>query len=84
MRLDHLLSKEELVRVGLLLICQGSNKEQRGKRKKEVLLARFERTSPSCAEQVFALDSEMPRQVLKTSGGDALKGHTRSHPEHDG
>ena len=21
---------------------------------------------------------------LKTSGGDALRGHTRSHPEHDG
>ena len=44
-RLDHLLSKEE-VGVGLLLICQG--------------------------------------QIKKDSGGDALMGHTRSHPEHDG
>ena len=22
--------------------------------------------------------------MKKTSGGDALRGHTRSHPEHDG
>ena len=59
MRLDHLLSKEE-VRVVLLLICQ---------------------------EQI-----EMPKESKKTkkraskkkSSGDALMGHTRSHPEHDG
>ena len=24
------------------------------------------------------------RTKLKNSGGDALRGHTRSHPEHDG
>ena len=47
MRLDHLLSREEEVRVGLLSIGQG------------------------------------PIQ-LNISGGDALRGHTRSHPEHDG
>ena len=45
MRLDHLLSKEE-VRVGLLLVCQGNE--------------------------------------IRDSGGDALMGHTRSHPEHVG
>ena len=45
MRLDHLLSKEEEVRVELLFSCQ---------------------------------------EAAKISGGDALRGHTRSHPEHDG
>ena len=46
MRLDHLLSKEEKVKVVLLLSY---------------------------------------REIAKgISGGDALKGHTRSHPEHDG
>ena len=45
-RLDHLLSKEEKVKVVLLLSY---------------------------------------REIAKgISGGDALKGHTRSHPEHDG
>ena len=28
--------------------------------------------------------SEVPRQVNKASGVDALRGNTRSHPEHDG
>ena len=53
MRLDHLLSKEEEVRVVLLLICQ--------------------------------VQMTHKREVSKEdSGGDALRGHTRSHPEHDG
>ena len=46
MRLDHLLSKEEEVRVVLLFSCEGHNEED--------------------------------------SGGEALRGDTRSHPEHDG
>ena len=46
MRLDHLLSKEEEVKVVLLLSCQ--------------------------------------RLKTEYSGGDARRGHTRSHPEHDG
>ena len=33
---------------------------------------------------IFALDSKKPRQVLNASGGDALRGNTRPHPEHDG
>ena len=33
---------------------------------------------------IFVLGSREPRQVLNISGGDALMGHTRSHPEHDG
>ena len=45
-RLDHLLSKEEEVKVVLLLSCQ--------------------------------------RLKTEYSGGDARRGHTRSHPEHDG
>ena len=32
----------------------------------------------------FALNSKKPRQVLNISGGDALRGNTRPHPEHDG
>ena len=57
MRLDHLLSKEE-VRVGLLSICQGIRAQENAGIPKE-------------------------RQI-KTSGGDALRGNTRSHPEHEG
>ena len=51
MRLDHLLSKEEEVEIGLLLICQG---------------------------QMYA------KGKRKISGGDAIRGNTRTHPEHDG
>ena len=32
----------------------------------------------------FALASKRPQQVLRLSGGDALRGNTRTHPEHDG
>ena len=49
MRLDHLLSREE-VRVVLLLICEGKEKK---------------------------------KSKSEESGGDALRGHTRSHPEHE-
>ena len=45
MRLDHLLSKEEEVRV---------------------------------------LRTVEPLRIQNLSGVDALRGHTRSHPEHDG
>ena len=34
--------------------------------------------------QAYLLSSEIPRQVNKASGVDALRGNTRSHPEHDG
>ena len=33
---------------------------------------------------IFALASKEPQQVLNISGGDALWGNTRPHPEHDG
>ena len=100
MRLDHLLSKEE-VRVGLLLICQGAN------------LLHKELGNGLCYEQDECLHSGLgnnirryrangrargvrriprvkggcstaTRKQQQNSGGDALMGHTRSHPEHDG
>ena len=41
----------------------------------ECFMKRAERTEESASAQFM---------VHKTSGADALKGHTRSHPEHDG
>ena len=55
MRLDHLLSKEE-VGVVSLLICQEADHDAQGASKKR----------------------------SEDSGGDALMGDTRTHPEHDG
>ena len=66
MRLDHLLSKEE-VGVGLLSSCQGVHEKH-------------------CREFVDRRMDEEERENLITefSGGDAPRGHTRTHPEHDG
>ena len=55
MRLDHLLSKEEEVEIGLLSRCQGVL----GRKQDKI-------------------------EDINLSGGDAFRGHTRSHPEHDG
>ena len=69
MRLDHLLSKEtEEVGVALLLICQ------RGKSRKRIMNWWL------CAKRIAG--EEIRNKNI--SGGDALGGHTRSHPEHDG
>lgn len=69
MRLDHLLSKEtEEVGVALLLICQ------RGKSRKRIMNWWL------CAKRIAGEEI----RNKNTSGGDALGGHTRSHPEHDG
>ena len=35
-------------------------------------------------ETLFSLGSKIPHQVFTVSGGDAVRGHTRTHPEHDG
>ena len=35
-------------------------------------------------EEFCALSTKGPHQVLNASGGDASRGHTRSHSEHDG
>ena len=48
-----------------------------------VLLTRFERTSPS-AENKLRTRLEKTSLRPKAFGGDAFRGNTRSHPEHDG
>ena len=69
MRLDHLLSKEMgEVGVALLLICQ------RGKSRKRIMNWWL------CVKRITGEEI----RNKNTSGGDALGGHTRSHPEHDG
>ena len=35
-------------------------------------------------EEVRKMLSIVELSKLNTSGGDAVRGHTRSHPEHDG
>ena len=35
-------------------------------------------------EEVWLFSYEGSEAELNISGGDALRGHTRSHPEHDG
>ena len=70
MRLDHLLSKEE---------SRGCI---------TVLLSRSAWTKPADNEKnpVANAQSASPQgnRQLKDSGGDALRGDTRSHPEHEG
>ena len=96
MRLDHLLSKEEEVRVGYTVLLSRSSCA--------------DKTAPGGTEELAhpgravegwmhrAIDSiEMERSGIEIaasvqlrkmnsniSGVDALRGHTRSHPEHDG
>ena len=68
MRLDHLLSKEEMLfpSVGTIQL----------KRKKEV---RKSKVSYCLIMSVHEI-----KMNTKYFGGDALGGNTRSHPEHDG
>ena len=77
MRLDHLLSKEKskgciAVDLPRQIKKLHSEDEQQGTSAHEVrrrnLRTKLEKTSLS----------------TQISGGDALRGHTRSHPEHDG
>ena len=62
MRLDHLLSKEEITS--------------------------FVWNNPTKTEKVRVVVCYLVIKAIKSliniSGGDALRGHTRSHPEHDG
>ena len=77
MRLDHLLSKE-MGEVGVVLLssCQGVH----------VFAAYGERPSASCPEGIARVRTvgAWTDSSENLSGGDALRGHTRSHPEHDG
>ena len=74
MRLDHLLSREE-VGVVLLLICEGRSRCLR----KHVEEERQRERGRAAGD-----DAQHSRRGHrgKKSGGDALMGNTRSHPEH--
>ena len=61
MRLDHLLSKEEM----LSFVWNNPTKTEERSRE-------------------FYCCLLLGYQVTKLFGGDALRGNTRSHPEHDG
>ena len=37
-----------------------------------------------CRSAVVCFTTAVPTESKAFSGGDALRGHTRSHPEHDG
>ena len=78
MRLDHLLSKEEEVGV-VLLLCYQWKLNKKVPRKPEI------------KREGFALLRETARRkkakrnnTKHISGGDALRGNTRTHPEHEG
>ena len=78
MRLDHLLSKEEEVGV-VLLLCYQWKLNKKVPRKLEI------------KREGFALLRETARRkkakrnnTKHISGGDALRGNTRTHPEHEG
>ena len=78
MRLDHLLSKEK-VRVELLSSCQGVHGADFGRAPERMF------TSGTVGGQKKSYGRSRKTQLdNSTSGDDALKGHTRSHPEHDG
>ena len=82
MRLDHLLSREE-VGVVLLLICQGSSMLR------QVEMSDKEKSQRRCRSGSAYVCGDADVRGLtghqkKRSGGDALTGHTRSHPEHEG
>ena len=91
MRLDHLLSKEEEVRV--LYTVESLIVRSVSAPRKQSFLGR------GCAAYTSANDRMLMEasfqhippfpdvhllKIREISGADALKGHTRSHPEHDG
>ena len=97
MRLDHLLSKEEEVRVGLLLGYRGNDsQEHKEVREAQVQLRTFGpsraasllmRLACSKQENKFSVSKEARRALasaMRHFGGDAERGNTRTHPEHEG
>ena len=70
MRLDHLLSKEEQVKNGFHCLVIKERQRDKGN-------IRNEKETESRRLYSF-------KNWITTAGGDALGGHTRSHPEHDG
>ena len=75
MRLDHLLSKRDEVKVVLLLSCQGTDRAFVSERRRG---QRSPGRSCGAASNIFCVAKD------NISGADALMGHTRTHPEHDG
>ena len=94
MRLDHLLSGEE-VGVGLLSGCRGASAADRADEpeghteygREGRCTGRYKRAGRARGDA-----GALPRvrractsgQARKDSGGDAFMGHTRTHPEHEG
>ena len=93
MRLDHLLSKgrsKGWIAVWLLRAeCVDARRKARGASSPEALgrsrhmRGRESMSVPKGSEWISGLHEAIDNR-RKTSGGDALKGNTRSHPEHDG
>ena len=93
MRLDHLLSKEEEVGVELLSSCQSECKSiclmsekacfQKRRETNGFIRSAAEREASRRDAESGGRDART-KQQKSNSGGDALRGHTRSHPEHDG
>ena len=79
MRLDHLLSKEEKVKVVFLLSHQGWLLQM----PKAVNISGIsaDERRPSRAE---AKGIRQAKHRYEASGGDTLRGNTRTHLEHDG
>ena len=97
MRLDHLLSKEEKVRV-LYTVESLSKPAQNGRTEKMGKLAFTDSMNGRDALEDFAKrlrkrsfvrwrakdEQEYEKDERRDSGGDALRGNTRTHPEHEG
>ena len=92
MRLDHLLSKEEEVEEQKALFnYPGSEDLRRSDWMKRRACSgasmqdEMHRTKSVISEMLIELIDRSVNRIWKhLSGGDALRGHTRSHPEHDG
>ena len=86
MRLDHLLSKEEAkslkeeVGVALLFRCQELFWLEEVSKNRKGYLFQEEKREKFFSERPEGIEED----TEKESGGDALRGDTRSHSEHDG
>ena len=96
MRLDHLLSKKmETVRIAFLsnrsLFARSNEPCTIAEKRIESMLTNslFCQSIRRCRDTRKEHGVRIPRvgmanEKLMMSGGDACRGHTRSHPEHDG
>ena len=77
MRLDHLLSKENSKDWLYYLEVKDLNRSGESR-----IWIRLRRIGAPRVDRFFPLRGPLLSTLI--SGGDALRGHTRSHPEHDG